>query len=83
MENVLVATKEKTLLASQIKLEPGQCISKFGLYELGIKPTNIDCFEYNPYLLYSNGRKRYVVQPLPYDQFKLIRIYDYIPAKYS
>ena len=82
MENVLVASKTKPVIASQVQLEPGQCISKFSLKELGITPTNIDCFEYNPYLLYKNGKKRYVIQPLPYDQFKVIKIYDFVPARY-
>ena len=74
---------EQVLTSTQIELEPGQCLSKYNLNELGIRPTNINCFEYNPYLLYQNGNKRYVIQPLPYEQYKLIKIYDFIPAQYG
>ena len=74
---------EQVLTTPKIELEPGQLVSKFALNELGISPTDIDCFEYYPYLLYKNGNKRYVVQPMPYDQYRVIKIYDFVPAKYA
>jgi len=74
---------EYIITQTQIEIEPGQCISKYVLDALGIYPTDIDCFEYNPYLLFKKENKRYVVQPKPFDQFKIIKIYDFIPARYA
>ncbi len=72
MEQILTATKSK--------VTPGQSLPKYALDESGIKPTGIDCFEYLPYLLYHKGNKRFVLQPLPQNEYKIIRIYDFVPA---
>lgn len=48
------------------------------LNEMGVKPTEIDCFSYSHYVLYQKGNKRLILQPLPGNMFKLIRTYDFV-----
>lgn len=74
---------EQVLISPKQKISPGNCIPKQMLTSSGITPTNIDCFEYSPYVLYKNGIKRYVLQPMPFDQYKVIKIYNFVPANYS
>lgn len=70
-----------TLSLSDVKR--GQCLTEKELVDLGISPTNIDCFQFSHFLLYAKDNKRVIVQPLPHGQYKIIRIYDYIEANSS
>lgn len=74
---------EQILLSTETGIKTGQCVPKQHLSKSGITPTEIDCFEYSPYLLYQQGNRRFVLQPLPYDQYKVIKIYNFVPARYS
>lgn len=66
-----------------LQLSKGQCITEAELRELGIKPTNLDCFQYSHFLLYAKGNKRIIVQPLPHNLYKIIRVYNYVEANTS
>jgi len=74
---------EQILTTHKSEITSGQCIPKFALVESGIIPTGINCFEYSPYMLYQKGNKRFVLQPLPHNEYKVVRIYDFVPANYS
>ena len=74
---------EQILSLPKVEILPGNCVPKQSLSNSGITPTNIDCFEYSPYLLFKNGIKRYVLQPMPFDQYKVIKVYNFVPAIYS
>lgn len=65
---------------------PGKVLTKNNtltereLINLGIHPTHVDAFSYNHYVLYQKGNKRVILQPMPANQFKVIRVYDFISA---
>jgi hypothetical protein len=63
-----------------LKLEKDMCFSSDELQDLGILPTNLQCFVYYHYVLYQKGNKRIILKPLPHDLFKVIRSYNFIPA---
>lgn len=65
------------------EIKKGQCITEKELHDLGISPTNIDCFQYSHFMLYAKDNKRIIVQPLPHNQYKVIRMYDYVEANSS
>jgi hypothetical protein len=64
-------------------VQRGQCLTEKELKDLDIAPTNIDCFQFSHFLLYAKGDKRIIVQPLPHNQYKIIRTYDYVEANSS
>jgi hypothetical protein len=61
-------------------LERGQCLTEAQLKELNIVPTDIDCFQFSHFVLYANKDKRIILQPLPHNQYKIIRVYDYVES---
>lgn len=63
-----------------LQIKSGSCFSTDELSLLGVRPTNLQCFEFYHYVLYQKGDKRIVLKPLPHNLFKVIRIYDFIPA---
>ena len=62
------------------KLEKDVCLSSDDLQNLGVFPTNLQCFTYYNYVLYQKGNKRIILKPLPYDLFMVIRTYEFLPA---
>ena len=60
------------------KLRKDNCLTSNELDEMGIFPTNIDCFTYSNFVLYKKGNKRIILQPLPKNIYKVIRVYDFI-----
>ena len=66
-----------------VNIQKGQCLTEKELQLLGIKPTDVDCFQFSHFLLYAKDNKRIIVQPLPHNQYKVIRVYDYIEASSS
>lgn len=62
------------------KLEKDVCLSGDELQNLGVLPTNLQCFTYYNYVLYQKGNKRIILKPLPYDLFRVIRTYEFLPA---
>lgn len=68
------------LKTSVLSLSQGAVYSEDELKAMGITPTNIDCFEFYNYLLWQKNNKRIIVKPLPHGLYKVIRIYDFIPA---
>jgi len=60
------------------KLKKDNCLTGEELNELGILPTNIDCFTYSNFVLYKKANKRIILQPLPKNIYKVIRVYDFI-----
>jgi len=68
------------LKTSVLSLSQGAVYSEDELKSMGITPTNIDCFEFYNYLLWQKNNKRIIVKPLPHGLYKVIRIYDFIPA---
>lgn len=65
---------------SDHKLEKDICFSSEELQNLGIFPTNLQCFTYYNYVLYQKGNKRIILKPMPYNLFKVIRTYEFLPA---
>lgn len=65
---------------SDQKLEKDVCLSSNDLQNLGVFPTNLQCFTYYNYVLYQKGNKRIILKPLPYDLFRVIRTYEFLPA---
>lgn len=63
-----------------LKLEKDMCLSGDELKNMGIFPTNLQCFTYYHYVLYQKGNKRIILKPLPHNLFKVIRTYDFMPA---
>lgn len=61
-------------------LKINKTLSEKELINLGVHPTNVDAFSYHHYVLYQKGNKRVILQPLPSNQFKVIRVYDFISA---
>jgi len=61
-------------------LEKNRTLTDRDLASLGVHPTNQDAFSYHNYVLYQKGNKRIILQPLPTNQYKVIRIYDFISA---
>jgi len=72
--NIITKTLETTL-------RQGAIYSEEEIKSMGIIPTNIDCFEFYNYLLWQKENKRIIVKPLPHGLYKVIRIYDFMPAK--
>jgi len=71
---------ETMLLTSKKSLKKDVCFSADELESLGVFPTNLQCFSYFNYLLFQKGNKRIIMKPLPRCLFKVLRIYDFIPA---
>lgn len=63
-----------------LKLKRNIYLSGDELESMGIFPTNLYCFSYYHYVLYQKGNKRIILKPLPYNIFKVVRIYDFISA---
>jgi hypothetical protein len=63
-----------------LKLEKDMCLNSDELKNMGIFPTNLQCFTYYHYVLYQKGNKRIILKPLPHNLFKVIRTYDFMPA---
>ncbi|MBN2486600.1 MAG: hypothetical protein JXB34_11555 [Bacteroidales bacterium] len=63
-----------------LKLQNGSCLSGDELNNLGITPTNLQCFTYYHYVLYEKGEQRIILKPLPHNLFKIVRTYRFIPA---
>jgi hypothetical protein len=60
------------------RLKKDNCLTSDELNEMGVTPTNIDCFTYSNFVLYKKDDKRIILQPLPRDNYKIIRVYDFI-----
>ena len=73
-----VAMEKNT--TQQPLVKKGQILTESQLLSYGIKATNIDCFQFSHFVLYAQSDKRIILQPLPHDQYKVIRVYDYIEA---
>jgi hypothetical protein len=71
---------EALVLTPALKLEKDMCYSSFELQNMDILPTNLQCFTYYHYVLYQRDNKRIILKPLPHNLFKVVRIYDFIPA---
>jgi hypothetical protein len=71
---------ETLVLTPALKLEKDMCFSSIELQNMDILPTNLQCFTYYHYVLYQRDNKRIILKPLPHNLFKIIRIYDFIPA---
>jgi hypothetical protein len=71
---------ETILLSVKKSLQKDACFSGDELESMGIFPTNLQCFTYYNYLLYQQGNKRIILQPLPNNLFKVLRVYEFIPA---
>jgi len=71
---------EALVKTSTLKLEKDYCLSGEELRKIGVLPTNLQCFTYYHYVLYQKGNKRIILKPLPHNLFKVIRIYDFLPA---
>ncbi|MBN1415388.1 MAG: hypothetical protein JW973_09825 [Bacteroidales bacterium] len=71
---------ETILLSLKKTLRKDVCLSEDELEGMGVFPTNLQCFTYFNYLLYKKGNKRVILKPLPHRLFKVLRIYDFIPA---
>jgi hypothetical protein len=68
------------LLTETLTISKGQCLTENELRNLGVNPTDLDCFQFSHFLLYAKDNKRIIVQPIPNNQYKVIRIYDYIES---
>ena len=77
---IVVPTRELVLqVAGEVeKLTKDSCLTGEELNELGVYPTEIDCFSYSNYVLYKKENKRIILQPMPRDSYKVIRVYDFI-----
>ncbi len=62
------------------KLKRNICLSGDELESIGVFPTNLYCFTYYRYVLYQKGNIRIILKPMPYNLFKVIRIYDFLSA---
>ena len=71
---------EPLVKISNQKLEKDVCLSGDQLQNLGVFPTNLQCFTYYNYVLYQKGNKRVILKPLPYNLFRVIRTYEFLPA---
>jgi len=60
------------------KLAKDTCLTGEELEEMGVYPTNIDCFSYSHFVLYKKENTRIILQPLPHNIYKVIRTYDFI-----
>lgn len=67
-----------TYTKNVLNLEKDRTLSGEELEEMGICPTEIDCFSYSHFVLYKKENKRIILQPLPKNMYKVIRIYDFI-----
>lgn len=72
---------ETTLITSTFQLIKGKCFSSDELKNYGAEPTDLQCFSYYPYVLYQKDQKRIILKPLPHNLFKVIRSYNFVPAK--
>ncbi len=63
-----------------LQLKNGSCLTGDELSSLGVTPTNLQCFSYYHYVLYEKDNKRIILKPLPHNLFKVIRMYDFVPA---
>jgi len=64
----------------KIKLQNGTCLSSNELNNLGVTPTNLQCFTYYNFVLYEKEDLRIILKPLPHDLYKVIRTYNFISA---
>jgi hypothetical protein len=71
---------DTVLLTLKKSLKTNGCYSEDEFETLGVFPTNLQCFAFFNYLLYKKGNKRIIVQPLPRGLYKVLRIYNFIPA---
>jgi len=71
---------ETILLTLRKNLKKNVCVSEDELESMGVFPTNLQCFTYFNYRLYQKGNKRIILKPLPQHLFRVLRIYDFIPA---
>ena len=71
---------EAAVQTSTLKLDKNMCLSGEELKVMGVSPTNLQCFTYYHYVLYQKENKRIILKPLPHNLFKVIRMYDFIPA---
>ncbi|MGD2034397.1 MAG: hypothetical protein PVF73_05030 [Bacteroidales bacterium] len=71
---------ETLVKTSAKKIKKDVCLSGDELQDLGVFPTDLQCFTYYNYVLYQKGNKRIILKPLPYNLFKVIRTYDFLPA---
>ena len=71
---------ESILLTLKKTLKKDVCLSEDELESMGVFPTNLQCFTFFNYLLYQKGNKRIILKPLPHSMFKVLCIYDFIPA---
>ena len=67
-----------TYIKNVEKLKKDNCLTSDELNAMGILPTNIDCFTYSNFVLYKKENKRIILQPLPRNLYKVIRVYDFI-----
>jgi hypothetical protein len=67
-------------ITSKKQLKKDACFSADELESMGVFPTDLQCFSYFNYLLFRQGNKRIIVKPLPHYLFKVLRIYDFMPA---
>lgn len=61
-------------------LEKDMCLSAEQLQEIGVFPTNLQCFTYYHYVLYQKEDKRIILKPLPHNLYKVVRTYDFVPV---
>jgi len=71
---------ETLVKTSAQKLEKDLCLSGDELKNMGVSPTDLQCFTYYNYVLYQKGNARIILKPLPSDLFKVIRTYEFLPA---
>ncbi len=71
---------ETILLSVEKTLQKDARFSGDELESMGIFPTNLQCFSYYNYVLYQQGNKRIILEPLPRNMFKVLRVYEFIPA---
>ena len=71
---------EAILQSPKVQLQKNVCFSGSELQEMGVSPTNLQCFTYYHYVLYEKGNKRIILKPLPRNNFQVIRVYDFVEA---
>jgi hypothetical protein len=71
---------ETILLTVKKALKKDVCLSEDELESMGVFPTNLLCFSFFNYVLYQRGTKRIILKPLPHRLFKVLRVYDFMPA---
>lgn len=80
LQNLISFSMEALVQTPTITLEKNMCLSGEELQNIGVFPTNLQCFTYYHYVLYQRENKRIILKPLPHNLFKVIRTYDFMPA---